>query len=232
MNEIAIQYNFYRNDGGEESFTFLLDSNEITLIGTESPPLPSWTELSFHQCPHCPLLPESCSHCPAALHLAPIVKKFEGLLSHDELLVEVITDERKISQRTTAQRAIGSMMGLVISTSGCPYTTFFRPMARFHLPLASEEETIHRAASMYFLAQFFRHKHGEKIDIELKGLVEIYKNIEILNRALAQRLRDATRTDSSINAVIFLDMYAKAMPYIIKEALDELEYLYKPYLKI
>jgi hypothetical protein len=30
-----------------------------------------------------------------------------------------------------------------------------KPMARFHLPLASEEETIYRATTMYLLAQYF-----------------------------------------------------------------------------
>jgi hypothetical protein len=144
--------------------------------------------------------------------------------------VEIRTPERAISQKTTAQRAIGSMMGLILATSGCPHTAFFRPMARFHLPLASEAETIYRAASMYFLAQYFRHQCHEEIDLEFAGLTKIYKNIQIVNKTIAERIRAATETDSSINAVIFLDMYAKAMPYVIRDALEEIRYLFKPYL--
>ena len=101
----------------------------------------------------------------------------------------MITTERKISQMTTAQKGISALMGLIIPSSGCPHTTFFRPMARYHLPLANREETIYRATSMYLLAQYFLNKDNKPIDIELKGLVQIYKNMELVNITMAERLR-------------------------------------------
>jgi hypothetical protein len=42
-----------------------------------------------------------------------------------------------------------------VATSGCRYTAYFKPMARFHLPFANEEETAYRAISMYLLSQRF-----------------------------------------------------------------------------
>lgn len=229
MPILTIEYIFTFKNQTRETFVINLDDTTLQLVN-KTERQPPWTALSFQQCPHCPLDVAGHPYCPAALHLVDIVHSFESLTSHDELEVEIRTEERIIFQKTTAQRAIGSMMGLILATSGCPHTAFFRPMARFHLPLASEAETIYRASSMYFLAQYFRHQCHEKIDLELEGLKEIYKNIQIVNKTIAERIRAATETDSSINAVIFLDMYAKAMPYVIRDTLEEIRYLFKPYL--
>jgi hypothetical protein len=122
------------------------------------------------------------------------------------------------------------MMGLVIATSGCPRTAFFKPMARFHLPLASKEETIFRATSMYLLAQYFLKKDGHFADLELKGLRRIYDNMQIINRATVERLRAATKTDSSINAIVILDNYAKSMPFAIEKSLEDIRYLFSSFL--
>ena len=77
-------------------------------------------------------------------------------------------------------------------------------MARFDLPLASDEETVYRATSMYLLAQFFLKKEGSQTDLELDGLARIYENLQIINVAIAERLRAATTTDSSVNAIVVL----------------------------
>lgn len=73
------------------------------------------------------------------------------------------------------QRGLSSLLGLILATRDCTYTRYFRPMARFHLPLASEEETIYRAASMYLLAQYLRANDGKQVDINLTRSAEIYK---------------------------------------------------------
>lgn len=121
-------------------------------------------------------------------------------------------------------------MGLVIAASGCPHTAFFGPMARFHLPLASEDETTYRAASMYLMAQYFLKKEGHEADLDLKGLTEIYRNIQVVNAYVVKRLRTATKKDSSLNAIVLLDMYAKTLSYAIEESLEGLRYLFSPFL--
>jgi hypothetical protein len=108
--------------------------------------------------------------------------------------------------------------------------TFFKPMARFHLPLATDEETAYRAVSMYLLAQYFvRQMQGEG-DFDLNGLRDIYKNTQLINRSIADRLRAATEADSSVNAVVALDMFAKGVVYFIDESLEDIRYLFAPYL--
>ena len=230
MGTITIQYCFRLAEDAQEIFDLRLDAENLELVGNIPEILPTWTNLDFHQCPNCPLSISTYSHCPVAVNIVNIVKRFDGILSYDKIYIDVTTEERCISQYTTAQRGISSLMGLVIATSGCPHTIFFKPMARFHLPLASEEETMYRAMSMYLLAQYFLKKEGKEADFELEGLKEIYNNIQLVNIAIAKRLRAATETDSSVNALIMLDTYAKALPYFIEEALEEIRYLFTPYL--
>lgn len=120
-----------------------------------------WTTINV-PIAHC--IATSTTAAPLAACLAAIVGHFEHLLSYDTIVLEVSMAEREIFQTTTAQCAIASYMGLVMAVSGCPNTIFLRPMARFHLPLASEDETIYRACSMYALAQFFIHHEKDEAD--------------------------------------------------------------------
>jgi len=230
METIAIRYCFRFEDDTQEIFNLELDAYNLEIVGNAPAILPQWTNLDFHQCPHCPLSTNTHPNCPLCVNLANVVRRFDSVLSYDQVHLDVITEERCVSQQTTAQRGISSMLGLVIATCGCPHTVYFKPMARFHLPLSTEEETIYRAASMYMLAQYFLEKKGKTVDIELQGLRQIYINIHLVNSTIVSRLRVASKTDSSINSIIMLDMFAKAMPYVIEEHLDEIRYLFAPYL--
>jgi len=227
----TICYCFTLGDGTQEIFNLRLDTEHLELRGNTPENLPEWTRLEFHQCPHCPLTPETHPHCPLAANLVNIVSRFDGLLSHDDLRLDVITKERLISQDTTAQRGISSLMGLLIATSGCPHTAFFRPMARFHLPLSTKEETAYRATSMYMLAQYFLNREGKDVDLELDGLREIYRNMQKINASIIERLRSATETDSTVNAIIVLDIHAKTMEVVLKESLEDIRHMFDPFFE-
>lgn len=230
MENVDIRYCFVLPDGSEEVFELQLDAQTLDLVRNSPDALPAWTILHFHQCPNCPLTADTHPNCPIAVNLVEIVKPFDRLISHKEIHIDVITEERSVSQDTTVQEGVSSLMGLVMATSGCPHTAFFKPMARFHLPLASEEETVYRATSMYLLAQYFLKKEGQNADLELKGLREIYHNMHTVNTAIAERLRGASETDSTVNAIVLLDMYALTLPYVIDESLEEIRHLFRPFL--
>ncbi len=83
---------------------------------------------------------------------------------------------------------------------------------------------------MYLLAQYFASKNNREFDLELTGLSRIYANMQVINNSLADRLRAASETDSSINALILLDMHAKTISYVIEDYLDELEHMFRAYL--
>ena len=229
MNTIVIKYCFRFPDNSSEEFKLELNPLNLELTGNIPQSLPEWTKLDFHQCPHCPLDVDTDFYCPLAANIVNIVLRFNGLISYDKIWVDVITQERRITQYTTAQKAISSMMGFVIATCGCPHTAFFKAMGRFHLPLASNEETLFRATSMYLLAQYFLKMEGRPAKLELEGLTKIYRNMQIVNVAIANRLRSTSISDSSINAIVILDNFAKSLPHAIEKSLKDLRHLFLPF---
>lgn len=163
--------------------------------------------------------------------LAGLLEDAGKTVSHEKAHVVMHSARRTVSADTTAQRAFGSLMGLVMATCGCPEMAWLRPMARFHLPLANEEETLYRAASMYLMAQYFRARHGGQPDLNLDGLRQHYARVHEINLAMADRLRAACAKDAPVNAVALLDMFTKILPWSIDESLAEIEYLFRPWLE-
>lgn len=231
MNQIEIEYRFQIE--GEESsrYNVALDGTCLQAVREVPDVLPEWTALACHQCPNCPFDTAVTSHCPAATSMVHLVEHFDQLLSYDNAQVVVVTEGRIVSTTTTVQRAVCSLMGLLMATSACPHTAFFKPMARFHLPFANTAETIWRATSTYLMAQYFLHQSGHEPDLCFEELRKIYARIQIVNTAFSKRLRNACQQDPMINAIILLDMFAKSMPTAIETSLEEIRHLFVPYLK-
>ena len=230
MDIIKIRYCFDLDSRRREVFSLHLDSQKLELINDPDINLPDWTKLEFHKCSHCPLNSDVTPRCPVAVNLMNVIERFEDVNSYDQIYLEVVTDERKVSQRTTAQQGISSLLGLLFASSGCPHTNFLKPMARFHLPLATEEETIYRATGMYLLAKYILRSEGKIANLELAGLQKIYDNLHTLNTSIADRVRSATEADSSANAVVLLDMLAHLVPIAIDDRLEEIQHLFESYL--
>ena len=231
MKPIQIQYTFDLGNGRDEVFDIHLDPESMEIIGQPQEELPEWTALDFHKCSHCPFSSDTHPHCPLAVTLIQVIGRFNNVVSHNEIKLTVVTNERQVFQETTAQKGISSLVGLLFAVSGCPHTAYFKPMARYHLPLSSENETYYRATGMYLLAQYFRHSIGKQADLELEGLKRIYKNLHKLNTMVAERIRSATRSDSSVNAVVLLDMITNLMPFILDDQLVKIRHLFDSYLQ-
>jgi len=76
----------------------------------------------------------------------------------------------------------------------------------------------------------FKEK-GFDPEIELKGLSEIYENIRLLNVAISNRLQAATEKDSTLNALVVLDVFAASLSLKIEEFWEENENIFMPFLK-
>lgn len=207
----------------EHVFEISLDSATGECVDPLPAEAPDWTRLDFHQCSGCPLAVGASPRCPAAARLAVVIESFANQVSFDQIDVSVETEERTISARTSAQQALASLIGLVLASSGCPQTAVFRPMARFHLPFASELETTYRVASMYLLAQHFGVQEGRSPDVALKDLALVYRGVHQVNVGLVQRLRAATNEDAIVNAVVLLDVYTSLVPAALEEMLAEVK---------
>ena len=226
MGIISIRYIFELPEGHQVQKDIQLDSQRLNIINNCPDVLPEWAALDFYQCAHCPLSVTTHPYCPLAANLVNITNQLDIFFSYQQIRVKVVMENRTIIQNTTIQKGLSSLMGLVIATSGCPHTTFFKSMARFHLPLADEDETICRVTSMYLLAQYFLKNKGKSADFDLKGLKQLYDNMHIINTAIAKRLRAANETDSAVNAIVLLDMFTCVLPLSIETCLHEIGHLF------
>lgn len=231
MEPIVVTYRFKLSDSSTAEFPVTIDGETLEVARPADAALPSWTDLDFHKCGHCPLSSDEHPSCPLSASIAPLVERFEDILSYEEVEVEVETNNRRISRTSSAQQGLSALMGLVMATSGCPYTAFFKPMARFHLPFANEAETVYRAVSMYLLSQYFTHEDGRDIDLALDGLQQIYVDMQELNRAMATRIREAITQDAAVNAIVVLDFFAQTMPFAIEDRLEQLRPLFAAYIE-
>jgi hypothetical protein len=220
---LHIRYGFDLPDGSKKQVDLSFDPANFRLINQAPADPPFWTELKFSQCANCPLNADEHRHCPSALHMASAVASLKDLVSFDAVGVTVTQAERTVHAQTTAQQAMSSVLGLIMATSGCPWTDRLRPMARFHLPFASEAETVYRSVCMFLLA---RELVGAGDTHGFATLNDLYENLHVVNRDMSRRLGAATRTDPARNAMALLDSYTTLLPAALESSLQELKPLF------
>ncbi|MCA1907894.1 MAG: hypothetical protein LDL39_05995 [Magnetospirillum sp.] len=221
-----IRYTFHLPDGVHESVVLEFDDQTFLLRPPAIQGVEAWTALDFHICPHCPLDKRTHPHCPLARALAGFVHEFDRFYSYEVAEVEVQAGSRRIISKQPLQAAMASILGLVGATSGCPHLDFFRPMARFHLPFASEQETLFRALSIHLLGEYLRAGgQGDKL-VGVAGLQARYAAVADVNLTMADRIRAAFKKDVVVNAIVILDTFAQAVPWVIDDALLELRPLF------
>lgn len=207
----AIAYHFRFPNGRVERVGLTFDAAMLLQEHAERP----WTRLDVGRCPHCPLS-ASDGHCPFATGLAVFAERFDDLYSYERVEVAVVTEQRTVMAERALQHGLASLVGLVGATCGCPRLAFFRPMARLHLPFACETETLVRAFSLHLLGEWIQ---GRPLGID--DLAEDYHAAALVNRAMADRLRSVCARDAVVNALITLDTFAQAVPYVMEDKLGE-----------
>lgn len=226
-----IRYRFSFPDGTQFAYTVVLDPTSFLLLPQNEGDPPDWALLEQNRCPNCSLDAASHLHCPVAVNLADIVRTFGDRSSYEVVRVLVTTPQRSYSKETTLQAGLSSLVGLVMATSGCPVMDLFRPMARFHLPFASVEETEYRTVSMYLVSQYLVRGQGGSADPELEGLKRVCAEAGGVNAAFALRLREAASNDANINSLVYLDCFAKSTPYAVKQGMKDYRCFFEGYLK-
>jgi len=226
---ITIKYTFRSIDLDFE-VELLFDKKDFSLLNT-NPSKKEWTRLVFHKCGHCPLNEKNVPFCPLASTIDIVIPKLHNFLSYDEIQARVEYRNRVVSSTLTVQRALSSLLGLIIPASGCPYTVYFRPMSRFHLPFADTEETIYRATSIFLLAQYFLNRKSGCIPTDFNRLETIYSDVHIVNKHICRRLMDVCENDCSLNAIAILDMLTVSLHSSLRHDLEKLEPYFSAYGK-
>ncbi len=205
---------------GAEPIAFVIDIDLPAVEQARPDPasLPDWTRLEYHKCGHCPLSEKSHRHCPVAAHLVDYGHRAGRMVSFEQVMVTIEIDDQVLAAQTTSQAALRSILGLVMATSGCPHMAFFKPLARYHMPLADMELTILRSMGFYLLGQYFRGTQKPDWDTSFEGLIEIYGKAQEVNKGIAERLRNA-QVFKELNWLAELDTFAGMMPLTVERSL-------------
>jgi hypothetical protein len=206
MDDIAYWFDYHieLEDGQRTRFHITLDPATLTMQPASPEPYPLWTRLAYKQCQCCPLDPTIHLYCPIAVNLTDLVDRFKDILSHKNCNVSCATVDRTYSKKTSAMEGLTSIFGIIMATSNCPVMNFLKPMARFHLPFSSVEETTARSTSLYLLGQYFEYKKGRVSGFDFDQLEKSYARVQLVNEGLLERIRSLGNRDADKNAIITL----------------------------
>jgi hypothetical protein len=217
-----IVYDFCFSDGRSHHFVILLDAKTGCMIPTGSPPALSWTRLDFEQCRCCPLDPTEISRCPVAVNIADIVETFKDKTSSESCKIRCEVQERIYLKKTTLMEGISSIFGIIMATSCCPVMDFFKPMARFHLPFSTGDESTVRAVSMFLLGYYLQNAGGGSFHMAIKDLEERYARVRQVNEGLFARITHVGSEDADKNAIIMLHSLSMLLGMEINQNLDSI----------
>ena len=220
-----ITYQFHHGDGRKTVFDVAFDPEKQILQPLQQPPTDDWVNLDFHKCSNCPLNSNEQTHCPVAIRLVDVAELFGQIPSYEDIILHVRTSPRIISAKTTAQKALGSLMGLILPLSGCPQLAPLAPMARFHLPLGTEDEPMYRVTSMYLLSKHFSEENTSVPTDDFSGLQKIYSEIQVVNQGIAARIRNSGAF-AETNSLAILDYFAQSVTFMIEDGLENIRQLF------
>lgn len=224
---IRMVYTFQFEENREDA-EFVVNLHPKTLRAmapVESSPQ-DWTLLSFQKCKICPLDGEKNKNCPIAYNISGVISRFTDFWSTEPVLVTVVTRERSYTKQDALQQGLRSLLGVYMATSGCPHMETLKPMARFHLPFATMEETIFRHVSTHLLGQYFDRVQGKDFGIDFANIGEKYDLITQVNEGIRKRVRSIAVKDANLNALVILQIFGPAIQLKLKDNLEYLRYLY------
>ena len=227
QNEYWFHYHINMEDGQKTEFRIVLDPETLTMVPFSSGPYPDWTALSYNQCQCCPLSTATHDVCPIAVNIADLVDRFKNILSHKNCLVVCETLDRTYSKNTSAMEGLTSVFGIIMATSNCPVMNFLKPMARFHLPFSSVEETTARSTSLFLLGQYFEFKKSRVKRFDFNRLEKNYAKVQLVNEGLLARIRSLGKRDADKNAIITLHSLSQFLSIEMDFSLNTIAHLFE-----
>jgi hypothetical protein len=226
---ITYKYKFVFDSGAEKIFEINLEPDLLTYIRNSKKEPPEWTKCEGLKCNSlCGFIDK---HCPIMVNIEELIDSFSDHSSFENVKIFVEVNSRTYIKETSLQDGVGSLMGIIMVSSGCPVLSKLKPMVRYHLPFALIEETEFRVISMFLLAQYLRKRRGLNPDWELNELKKVYSDIREINKSLAQRIANVEKMDTGINAVVILDNFANLVTIDLDEdELSHIESLFKEWL--
>jgi len=227
QSPITFHYQFHFENNYTINYHIALNPKTLSLIPDEHRHEPQdWARLDYKQCSNCPLDINAHPFCPIAVNIVELVETFKDALSYHNCTVVCETEDRTYSKNTSIMEGLSAIFGVIMATSDCPIMNFLKPMARFHLPFSSVEETTARTASMYLLGQYFRHKDQPDIKMDFKPLENHYAQVKLVNEGIIKRISSVSNQDADKNAVVTLHSLSLFLSMEIDYSLSGLEYIF------
>ena len=108
----------YALKSADEDFKveLVFNKKDFSLVNLK-PSGKDWTRLAHHKCSHCPLNEAQSPFCPLASAIENIISPLQNFLSFDTILAQVEYNNRTVSSEVTVQKALSSLLGLIIPAS-------------------------------------------------------------------------------------------------------------------
>jgi hypothetical protein len=223
---ISISYLFDFGNNQVKTFETLLNASTLSLVLPESYEIPSWAKA--FRCSQCSRETANSHCCSICINISHMIEEFKTFDSVTPCTISVYTKERNYTLKSDVQRGLSSLLGLYMATSDCPFLGFLRPMARFHLPFASVEETIFRSTGSYLIGQYFKAKKSNQADFDLRRLPATYSKVSKINHDIIRHLHENYYAhDAYANSLVILDNFAQMISAYLPEELDEFASFYE-----
>ena len=225
-NLIKIEYIFKFKDREDMIFPVLLNKKTNIAVSPVESRGYEWTKLGFSQCPICPLTDDQVENCPIAFNISGLAENFAEIYSTEKVDIIVKTAERTFLKTDSVEQGLRSILIIYLATSGCPHMKILKPMARFHLPFASMEETIYRHVGNYLISQYYEYLEGRAPDMDLDELIKKNELVDKVNQGMCRRMERINEADANKNALIILNAIGLMLDMELKSNLDSLKYLF------
>lgn len=219
---MAIEYRFDFRDEAQKPLEYLIATDAGKSGTTRALEPAEWTRLKHNQCSNCPLKTSQVDRCPAAVDIQKVVEDFSALPAMQKVRVTVTTPARQYFKESSLEEGLRSLMGLLMANCDCPILSKLKPMAYTHLPFASQEEFIIRSVGTYLLRQYFHHHDRQQPDWDLKGLVELNNELQLVNQAMWQRVYSGCEGDSNLKALLSFFAMASSVSFSLEAQLQKL----------
>lgn len=225
QNLVAFHYIIKTPDHGDLNFTVFIDKETNYVVFPEDiennyKNLPSWTELDYFKCAHCPYAKTQKSHCPVAANISHVVDTFRDEKSYMKVHVTVNTEDRSYEKDTDLQTALQSLLGLLMAGSDCVHLHFLKGLVTTHLPFSNLQETTLRIFG-YSMQQALKENLHSELTLEkhAEQLAYKYEQLTVLNQQMIQRITSVkTQGESIQNAIVILNVFSSLIPmeYLVK----------------
>lgn len=225
MIKISYRFNFPETKENPIIYNIGIDEKTGKYLPLEKadPAADRWSALDFHQCENCTMKKEGHPICPMAKGIFDLVYFFKDSVSFKKSQVVVDTVQRTYSKNCSVQEGLFSIFGLIMAISGCPHMEFLRPLARYHLPFATFEETLYRTASNHLLKEYFEKNKVVSLD----GLAKLYQEVETVNHGMIARIGQVAKADCDKNAVVILNTFAQLIEMEVSSDFSSLKDFFK-----